>query len=332
MPADNLASKRPWLLTWENVEGLMAIGAFRHPFPVGRQADLHYDGDLLSLEIELLQGEPQQDLNLLPESIRFDFSSTNHIVSVKCLDVRLQRHFYMFVCETLELIREAGRHPTDALRIAWERFGDFIQQQTVLSHEKQIGLLGELTFLTTLASINEIGWGNALDAWHHTERSEHDFSLPHSDFEIKTTTRERREHVIGSIDQLRGNPRRALSLVSYHLTNSPKNADKSLCLAQLVTQILQTLMPHPALRERFSSRLGKAGWRESHNHLYAEHYVHRSIPTVTLVDGSFPRLTRDTLIQLPAEARVRITSVVYGIDVSDLGEPLTSSAILRSEQ
>lgn len=332
MPANSSTPQRPWLLTWENVEGLIAIGAFRHPFPVGRQAVLQYDGEFLSLEIELLQGEPHHDLNLLPEALRFEYGTEPRNIKVRCLDTQLNKHFYMYVCETLELVREGGQSPTDALRVAWDRFGEFIQQQTILSHEKQVGLLGELTFLVTLASINEIGWANALEAWHQNARAEHDFSLTRSDFEVKTTTRERREHVIGSLDQLRENPERTLSLVSYHLTHAPHNADGSLCLAELVTQIIGMLAAHPALRDKFILRLGMAEWRESHNHLYTARYVRRNTPTIITIDERFPRLTREALLHLPEEARLRITSVIYRVDVSDLGEPLTHSTILRMER
>ena len=332
MLIDRSTPQRPWLLTWENVEGLIAIGAFRHPFPVGRQATLHYDGTNLSLEIELLQQEPSQDVKLLPEAIRFEHGTEPRNIRVSCLDTQLNRHFYMYVCETLELIREGNKNPTDALRIAWDRFGEFIQQQSILSHEKQVGLLGELTFLTTLASIPEIGWANALEAWHQNALAEHDFSLPRSDFEVKTTTKEKREHVIGSLDQLRENPERPLSLVSYHLTHAPNNANGSLCLAELVTQIQHTLVAQPLLSDKFVSRLSKSGWRAPHNVLYAAHYVPRSAPTIITVDGKFPRLTRGALVHLPEEARARITSVVYGVDVTELGEPLTRSTILGMEQ
>lgn len=331
MPTEDFLPQRRWLLTWENVEGLMAIGPFRHAFPVGRHAILQYDGAYLSLEIELHQEELHENLNILPEALRFDVSTSPRRITAKCVDSTLRRHFYMYLCETLELIREEGRNPTDAFKVAWERFGDFIQQQAVLSQEKQIGLLGELAFLKILASIGELGWAHALDSWHQTAQSEHDFSLRKTDFEVKTTTKEKREHIIGSLDQLKENPGRSLSLVSFHLTHAPQNIANYLCLTELITQIAEELTSQPSLRDQFVSRLHATGWREAHSHFYLTRYVPRNIPTIIPVDERFPRLTRAALTHLPDEARLRITSVVYGVDVIDLGEPLTALAIQKVE-
>ena len=198
-----------------------------------------------------------------------------------------------------------------------------------MSREKQLGLIGELTFLEKLSSVPTMGWTQALDAWHQSAVSEHDFALELRDIEVKSTSREAREHVIGSLNQLRESPPRELYLVSFQFSSAPAHVKGSTSLRDKVAGIQKTLAKGDELKNRLEARLSRAGWRPDHTPHYTARFVERAAPLLIKVNESFPRIVPYTLKLMPPDQLTRISSVIYTVDVSGMGTELNTSSIVE---
>jgi len=188
-----------------------------------------------------------------------------------------------------------------------------------ISPEQQVGLIGELLVLRSLLvghdEVDVIEW------WIGPHVEQHDFAFPDIDAEVKTTTSERRAHVIHGTGQLRSNPGRELWLVSIQLTRAG-GAD-GISLAQLVTDVRETLTVR---RERFLEHLVGLGWRDVDADLYRDRFLLRSAPQAYLVDDDFPAITDERLAASVPHTDL-VSDLVYRVDVSDREHGLTGSPI-----
>jgi len=318
---------RDWLLSWTNVQELMTGGNFRHPFQTRRPSVLTYVGGKLGIEVGIDRDEDISELPVLPQALHFSLQPGASILTVGCVDDALQKYFYTYTCEALELMQTKNLRAVAAFKEAWLRLGELLEQDTILSKEKQLGLIGELTLLEKLASLPAVGWSRALDAWHQSAGAEHDFALELRDIEVKSTSKEVREHVIGSLNQLRESPPRELFVVSFQFSSAPAHVKGSVTLRDKVAGVQQALAGNGELTNRLEARLTRAGWRPNHTPHYTARFVERAAPLLIKVDDSFPRIVPDTLKLIPPDQLTRIASVIYSVDVSGMGTELNANSI-----
>lgn len=314
------ALAREWIISWPNLEGLIAEdNSFRMLVSGHRQAWISYDAPRTELAVEIEQ-ETSDLPRVLPQSISLRLSrggNGKQILVLATESLELRRYFYDFAIEVLELTQRKSMSACDAVDEAWQRWGQLIEQQSVLTRERQVGLIGELQVLERLSGTR--GWSYAIDAWHQTARAEHDFCLELCDIEVKTTTADRRVHTIGSIDQLLPSPDRPLYLLSNQLAPAPKLAANSFSLASMVESLFKVLNAEEELQSALKERLQRAGWRQHHMTYYQTSFVTRNLARLVPVDSSCPRIIPQILLDGLGTVSSRIESVMYSIDVSDLG-------------
>lgn len=318
---------RDWLLSWTNVQELMSEGNFRHPFPTRRPSVLTCVGGRLGVEVGIDRDENVSELPVLPQALHFTLQMGAKTLTVSCVDDALQKYFYTYTCEALDLMQTKNLRAVAAFKEAWLRLGELLEQDTILSREKQLGLIGELIFLEQLAAVPATGWTGALDAWHQSAEAEHDFALKLRDVEVKSTSKEAREHVIGSLNQLRESHPRELFLVSFQFSSAPAHVKGSVSLHDKVAGIQETLVGRGDLLNRLEARLSRAGWRPDHTPHYTARFIERSAPLLIKIDESFPRIVPDTLKLMPPDQLARVSSVIYSVDVSGMGTELDSDSI-----
>lgn len=102
------------------------------------------------------------------------------------------KEVYPVLCAILDRVQLHGESFTAAVEAVLAGLGDILAGRGGLSHEKQVGLFGELLVLLSLAQ--HLTPRDAVSAWRGPGREEHDFGLPDSDVEVKTTTAEQRCH------------------------------------------------------------------------------------------------------------------------------------------
>lgn len=235
---------------------------------------------------------------------------------VAAVDLRYEA--YGFVISVVQGMR-GGASFASATNAALTNLRSIISARRRLSSEQQLGLTGELLLARHL--LRSAPERNVLDWWLGPLAEQHDFALPDADIEVKTTTAERRMHVISGTGQLRPNPGRRLWLVSIQLTRAG-GAD-GISLAGLVAQVRTQLAEHTS---RFTEHLAALGWSDDDTDLYHDRFLLRSAPAAYLVDEDFPALTPERLASAVPHSDL-VSAVSYRIDVSGRaaglpGEPI----------
>jgi hypothetical protein len=238
------------------------------------------------------------------------------VIEISTASRALYREFYSFCCAVADRVQIEAMPISDAIESALAAWESLLRQINLLSNEKQIGLLGELIALRRLHS--SIGWKAAIEAWKGPTNEEHDFSWGHLDLEVKTTTSERRSHLISSLTQLEPSPDRTLHLLSIQLTGTGHDAGES--LPEAVSGIIDAVREHaPSSLDLLKTRLSQAGWQSEHAAYYHKKLTLRTPLAVIPIDDACPRLTPAILAPLPADVTVRLDQVTYRIDVTGLG-------------
>ncbi len=248
------------------------------------------------------------------------------VLEVSSTRRELFRDFYAFVCGVADRIQLDGVPAGAAIEAELSSWKRLLERSSGLTLEEEIGLFGELWMLNRLAS--SIDWAAALEAWKGFEREEHDFGLEKVDIEVKTTSSEKRIHVIGGLDQLRTSPDRDLYLLSIQLTRSGNRHGRT--LGEVVDSMLEQISRStPALVTKFEEALHEIRYHDEERHLYTTRRHLRSHPSLIKVDESFPSLLRDDLEALGGSRAERVVDATYRIDVAGLGVEDESPEFLR---
>lgn len=196
-----------------------------------------------------------------------------------------------------------------------------------LNNEQEIGLYGELLFLEALLRAGDVN--HAVDAWAGPLSEQHDFFFEDVDIEVKTTSAERRRHLIGTLQQLEPMREVPLWLLSIQITRC--SGARGRTLTQLVENV-RRLSGEAAIG--VDHRLAAAGWDDRFKNLFTTVWTLRSPPRCYRVDDSFPALTGDRLLQVVPRPAL-LSDVSYRVDVTDLdhkGTPAPLTAFVTTEE
>lgn len=309
-------------ITWENFDELVAQGAPAViPIAGAPAAELFITpaGERIGVRIEA-------DDDAIPDVPMAAIEVQRHgaALQLSTRDPSLYKEFFAFTGDVIDRCQLDGLDPLAAVDAAWRSWNALLQRLSVLSVEKQLGLIGELWLLLRLGRVD--GWTAALDAWHDVGFEEHDFSLSAFDLEVKTTSGEKRRHYFG-LTQLVPAPSRPLFLLSLQLTRAGAAAS-GFSLGSIVKDVLDEIEASvPAEQERCRLRLTAAGWQPGHAQHYTARYVHRTEPRLIEIgaDADLRGLTPDLLQPMGHDAS-RVVEVTYRLDVDGLGEPESSSS------
>jgi hypothetical protein len=197
-----------------------------------------------------------------------------------------------------------------AVAAAVARHRNVFASRGAMTTEKEVGLLGELLFLEFL--IHQIGAGPATAAWQGPLSGEHDFTFGSVHIEVKTTSSERRRHVIHGLDQLvplRGVP---LSLLSIQLTRTGPDGGRT--LPQVVAHVRKIA---GGQQVAVDAKLASFGWQDDDADLYPSFWALRSQPRAYDVKGDFPAMTPD-LVGPVVPNFALLSEVSYTVDLTNL--------------
>ncbi|MFE7629851.1 PD-(D/E)XK motif protein [Kocuria sp. NPDC057446] len=218
---------------------------------------------------------------------------------------------YGLLTTVIDEIQLHGRTLARALAVALERHQDVLSTRGALPVEAEVGLFGELLLLDH--AIRVYGAVEAVSSWQGPLGEEHDFTLPGTYLEVKTTIGETRRHVIHGLGQLvpsaGGLP---LHLVSVQLTRT--NHHDGQALPGIVAALRASAA---AVVFDLEERLAGTGWRDEDADLYTTAWTLRSRPRAYLVDDSFPALTPERVAAVVPDPHL-VSGVVYQIDVTPL--------------
>jgi hypothetical protein len=190
------------------------------------------------------------------------------------------------------------------------RHRNVLASRGALTTEKEVGIFGELLLLEFL--IRQVGAGPVVAAWQGPLSEEHDFTFDSVHIEVKTTSGERRKHVVHGLDQLvplRGVP---LSLLSIQLTRTSPEGGRT--LPQIVAQARTIAGGHQVALD---AMLSAFGWRSEDADLYNTCWALRSQPRAYRVKGDFPAMTPDRVGPVVPNFGL-LSEVSYKVDLTDL--------------
>ena len=305
-------------LGWVGFQSLIVAGPpAAEPIPGSPAVELFTDphGERIGLRTP----NPRIDLPpspLVEIAVRSVVLDGMPLVEVSTTNRALYRDFYAFACAVADRL-QVDRLPVDrAITASLDAWSALLARLVVLSHEKQLGLLGELWALERVAATR--GFAFALQSWKGSEAEEHDFSLGADDVEVKTTGGERRVHMISGLTQLLPNPGRPLYLLSVQLTGAGAG-DEGWTLTERIEEIGRQIRPVGAEAETsFRIKLQQAGWQDAHQDQYRQRFRLRTDPILVPVDDACPVIVPETLQSL-GNRLSRIVHVSYRIDVTGLG-------------
>jgi len=290
-----------------------------HPLSDRPRCELYIDPTLNKYELMTPAVGPEPDLTGMQRVSVDTVDTDDGPMFVLSLDARDIRHEgYGLIVAIVQAMRSGVGFgiATDAALV---HLRTILQSKRGLSTEQQIGLIGELLVVRRL--LHARGEEETLDWWLGPDAEQHDLALPGVDVEVKTTTAEKREHVIHGVGQLEPNPGRALWLLSIQVTRA--GGARGVSLVGLVSDVMAALTTR---RDRFVEHLAGIGWRAEDSDLYRDRYLLRSMPQAYLVDDGFPALTQvrlSTVVPHPElVGAVNYRVDVSGLDPSDPGAPL----------
>jgi hypothetical protein len=179
----------------------------------------------------------------------------------------------------------------------------------ILKEDEIVGLIGELMFLSKLISKDGT---DALTFWT-AERGEEDFINSGKVVEVKTTLKEKHEHMINGIDQLMVKLNRNKYILSILIT--PSISENSFSLPIKVKECADLFSEVPESYDLFFKKLKIRGY-DARDYLDYQKYTYEYLRGCYFkIDSNFPKLTTEELVR-PLSSR--ISKVRYIIDMEGL--------------
>jgi hypothetical protein len=236
-----------------------------------------------------------------------------------------KKNYILFECRSIgyltnyteilkEIISEYDKGQSELIKIinkVISKWRHFLSQpkSLILKEDDIIGLLGELIFLSELIMVYK---ADALRIWT-ADRGEEDFINSENTIEVKTTLKEKHEHIINGIDQLIVEPGRVKHILS--LLIAPSQSENSVSLPLIVKKCADMYSEDPENYELFFKKLHIRGY-DNRDHLEYLQYKYQYIRGGYFnIDSSFPKLTTK---ELAAPLNSRISRVRYTVDMEGL--------------
>lgn len=168
--------------------------------------------------------------------------------------------------------------------MTWQKLLQY-ENKSVMSFQRQKGLLGELIYLSK--KIDDIGIDVAVDSWAGPDGSDQDFLFQSGWAEIKSVSLASETVRISSLQQLQ--QEKEGNLVVYILESTTAGEDR-ISLIDVVSEIKTKLENHARYLDRFDVKLYKYGYRKNHENEYRENYFRFIEKREYVVNDSFPKL------------------------------------------
>ncbi|MFL6674472.1 MAG: PD-(D/E)XK motif protein [Massilia sp.] len=309
----------PAYLTWENFRSAVIVpGQQRvHRIASAPLVEVYSDGARnevgLWIEVPPDTAVPAEHLGLTMIAVRTAYINGRWLLEAKTESVSLRRQFYHFAVAVAERVIVERLAPTDAVGLELNCFADLLEARPVLGIERQIGLIGELLFLSLL--LERFGVG-ALDSWLGPAGEPHDFRVQSAEFEVKTTTATKRIHTIHGTEQLVPSKSCSLNLISVLL--GPPGAGIGFSLGDVVEKLSGQFAAEPVMLAEFNSKLASAGYRPEDSIHYSRKFVMRRPLALIPIDSTFPAITRPGIQNLLGSNAIRIEFLSFDVNVDGL--------------
>lgn len=168
--------------------------------------------------------------------------------------------------------------------MTWQKLLQY-ENKSVMSFQRQKGLLGELIYLS--AKIDDIGVEDAIDSWTGPDGSDQDYQFASEWAEIKSISLAAETVHISSLQQLQQEMEG--QLIVYILESAPAGKNR-ISLVDVVNEIKLKLENNARYLDRFDLKLYKYGYRKNHENEYLENQFRFIEKREYVVNDVFPKL------------------------------------------
>ena len=239
-------------------------------------------------------------------------------IHLECTLPAYQDNFTVIIREILADFDNSSADMEDSVNKIISKWKHFLSAPPIdlMPEEEILGLLGELMLLERLTRM--VG-SKAVEIWT-ADRGEEDFIKDINVVEVKSTLKERHEHIINGIDQLLIVPDRRKYILSLLFTK--KEGNDSLSLPKLIKSVSQTLANYPEAYDSFFRKLHHRNYDPRDAEDYQKFQYALIKGGFFKVNEAFPKLTTTELsIPLnPRVSRVRYLLDMEGIENIDFVE------------
>lgn len=225
---------------------------------------------------------------------------TAKYVEIACLDSQGHAALDTIAVELVEALERGasiGRvRLVQSVLAKWRRFWSGVSQG-VLSAEQQLGLFGELWFLSRWLSTS-LGAAQAVRMWRGPIGARNDFESQSLGIEVKTTSRIDAAHIIHGLDQLLEPPGGTLFLYSLSVRDEASGSES---LPKIVQEMRGRLDDDYTTLSLFDARVYAAGYDDRLASEYAKVVLRVRDEGLYRVAEGFPRLIPGSIVGgLPA--------------------------------
>lgn len=219
---------------------------------------------------------------------------TDRFVEIACLEPQGQTALDTIAIElvgALEAGASIGRvRLVQSVLAKWRHFWSGFGQG-VLSKEQQLGLFGELWFLSRWLSPS-VGFPRAVQMWRGPTRARNDFETRGLGIEVKTTSRIDGSHVIHGLDQLLEPGGGALLLYSLSVRDEASGTES---LPRVVDEIRARLADDYATLSQFDATVYAGGFDDRLASEYSKLELRIREEGLYRVGDGFPRLVPQSI-------------------------------------
>lgn len=251
--------------------------------------------------VEIPPGEPTElaertSRGIAVQAVEMDVGGglLRNFVEVACLEPQGHPALDIVVTELVDALdggASIGRvRLVQNVLAKWRRFWSSVSQG-LLSREQQLGLFGELWFLSHWLTPS-VGASTAVHMWRGPLGARNDFEVSHVGIEVKTTARLDESHVIHGLEQLLEPSGGSLFLFSLVVRDEASGME---ALPNLVAAVRTELASDYAALSQFDSALYASGYEDQHAPEYAKLVLRVRSQGLYRVTGQFPRLVPESI-------------------------------------
>lgn len=248
-------------------------------------------GEEEALTERVSRGIGVQTVTMVPT----DTGSEESFVEVACLDPQGHRAFDLVIGELVEALERAAGltrvRLVQGVLSMWRRFWSGVPS-AALSVEQQVGLFGELYFLSRWLC-EALGPARAVRTWRGPAGARNDFELPGIGIEAKTTRRVDAVHVIHGLDQLLEPVGGALLLYGLSVRDEASATES---LPGLIHELRARFAGDMDTLNAFETLLYAAGYDDRLDAEYAKLLLRVRAEALYRVSGDFPRLVPASIV------------------------------------
>ena len=245
-----------------------------------------------------------------------DSGKVGVFVEVACLE---QSGYAALDIVTLELIEalsagaSIGRvRLVQSVLTKWRRFWSGVAQ-SLLSREQQLGLFGELWFLSRWL-LPSIGAERAVAMWRGPVGARNDFEHPGWAIEVKTSGKLDGSHQIHGLEQLLAPAGTELLLFSLLVRDESSGVET---LPQVVREVRGALGGDHVILSQFEGMLAASGFDDSHQAEYDKVKLRIRGQGLYRLDEGFPRLIPSSV---PSGLPPGVSNVTYELRLDAAGQ------------